>query len=348
MNRRKVLIALSLFTALLPAWSLRAQDLHFSQFYNAPLVCNPANTGFIPDADYRAGANYRRQWASIPVPYKTMSAFGDMQVLRDKFYNGWFGVGLSLMNDEAGTAALQSTRVYGSVAYHQMIGQSSLLSGGFKGGWVSKRINTSKLTFDDQWNGKFFDIQAPTGEVLATNNIGYFDLHAGINYAYFPNENSYINMGVSMQHINRPRESFFDGISPTGNAYDNRLARRLTFFANGSFKLNDMVIVNPQAYYSRMAAANELVAGANVHYNLSGDGATQIIGGAYYRLNDALIPMAGLKYKSMQVVFTYDATMSGLNQFNGYRGGSEISIIHQGIFNSYNGPRNTGCKMPAF
>ena len=33
-----------------------AQDLHFSQFFNSPLTTNPANTGFIPDADYRIGA----------------------------------------------------------------------------------------------------------------------------------------------------------------------------------------------------------------------------------------------------------------------------------------------------
>ena len=41
------------------------QDLHFSQFYNSPLTTNPANTGFIPDADYRIGVNYRNQWSSI-------------------------------------------------------------------------------------------------------------------------------------------------------------------------------------------------------------------------------------------------------------------------------------------
>ena len=34
-----------------------AQDLHFSQFFNNPLPTNPANTGFIPDADYRMGAS---------------------------------------------------------------------------------------------------------------------------------------------------------------------------------------------------------------------------------------------------------------------------------------------------
>ena len=71
-----------------------AQDLHFSQFFNSPLTTNPANTGFIPDADYRIGANYRSQWVNVlGAPYKTMSVWGDAQVFRDRFENGWLGVG---------------------------------------------------------------------------------------------------------------------------------------------------------------------------------------------------------------------------------------------------------------
>ena len=62
---------------LLAACSLElagySQDLHFSQFFNSPLSTNPANTGFIPDGDYRLGVNYRNQWSAImAVPYKTM------------------------------------------------------------------------------------------------------------------------------------------------------------------------------------------------------------------------------------------------------------------------------------
>ncbi len=49
------------------------QDLHFSQFFNNPLLTNPANTGFIPDADYRLGASYRNQYSNImAVPYNTI------------------------------------------------------------------------------------------------------------------------------------------------------------------------------------------------------------------------------------------------------------------------------------
>jgi len=66
------------------------QDLHFSQFMNSPLLTNPANTGFIPAADYRLGMNYRNQWSSImTVPYKTISAYGDNQVFRNWVETGW-------------------------------------------------------------------------------------------------------------------------------------------------------------------------------------------------------------------------------------------------------------------
>src|SRR6476620_7660590 len=91
------LIILASFQAALHGYG---QDLHFSQFFNSPLTTNPANTGFIPDADYRIGANYRNQYSTImTVPYKTMSIFGDAQVFRDRIDNGWMGLGGVILRD---------------------------------------------------------------------------------------------------------------------------------------------------------------------------------------------------------------------------------------------------------
>src|SRR4051812_21272305 len=134
---------------------LQAQDLHFSQFFNSPLTTNPANTGFIPDADYRIGANYRNQYSTVmTVPYKTMSIFGDAQVLRDRIENGWVGLGGVILRDVAGSGNLTSTKVYASAAYHQMLGLNSLLTAGFNAGYVNKQINVSDLKFPDQFDGK--------------------------------------------------------------------------------------------------------------------------------------------------------------------------------------------------
>ena len=310
------------------AESIIAQDLHFSQFFNTPLTTNPANTGFIPDADYRIGANYRNQWSAVmTVPYKTISAFADAQLFRDKLENGWLGLGAVILNDQAGTGSLRSTKIYGSLAYHQMLGLSSLLSAGFNIGWANKNIDQTRLKFPDQFDGKFFDNSLPTSVVLTTNNVSYLDVHAGMNYAYFPRENIYINAGYSIQHVNRPKETFFND-----NTNNGRIPMRHTGFVNAILKVNDRVIINPNAYFSTQARASELVFGINANYNLSEYGEKQLLAGVYYRLGDALVPMVGFELKSIQFAFSYDVTLSSLSKFNNYRGASEFSIIKKGFY----------------
>jgi len=314
-----------------------AQDLHFSQFMNSPLTTNPANTGFIPDGDYRLGVNYRNQWASVmAVPYKTMSAFGDVQIMKDRLENGWVGLGGVVLKDVAGSGNLTSTKVYGSVAYHQMLGYSSLLSLGFNVGYANKQINTTHLRFPDQFDGFFFDNKLPTSAQLNRNSVGYLDMQVGMNYAYFPTERVYVNTGLSVHHVNRPRESFFESDDAS---FDNRLSRRYIGFLNGSLMINDQWIINPNAYFTMQSKASELVVGANANYNLSGDGEYQLIGGLYYRSNESVIPLIGLGYKDFMLSFTYDATMSTLKNYNGTRGAMEFSLIKQGVFSTYNGNR---------
>ncbi len=336
MKQTKYISSLVACLLLLAQWAM-GQDLHFSQFFNSPLLTNPANTGFIPDGDYRLGVNYRNQWSSImQVPYKTMSAFGDMQVMRNQSDNGWMGVGGVILHDVAGSGNLTSTKVYGSVAYHQTLGYSSLLSLGFNVGWVNKQINTANLKFPDQFDGHFFDNKIPTGVVLNRNNTNYLDVQVGMNYAYFPTSDIYLNGGFSAFHVNRPSESFF--VSDAANA-DSRVPLRYTGFLNGSFKLNDEWIINPNVYYSRQTSASELVGGLNAHYNFSGNGESVLIGGLYYRYNESFIPMIGLGLKDYTFSFTYDATTSSLSTYNGTRGAFEFSLIKQGLFSQYNGDK---------
>lgn len=306
----------------------QAQDLHFSQYFNSPLTTNPANTGFIPDADYRIGAHYRNQWSNImSVPYKTMSVFGDAQLFRDRLETGWLGLGGVILSDVAGSGSLRSTKVYGSVAYHQMLGYSSLLSAGFNVGYANKRIDPSKLRFPDQFDGEFFDGQLPTATSLSNTSTSYFDLQAGINYAYFPQENVYINAGYSIQHVNKPRETFFEDKTATGIIPMRHIA-----FANAILKVHEKVIISPNAYFSIQAKATEIAGGMLANYNLSEAGEMQLIGGIYYRHRDAVIPMAGFEINHLRFTFSYDATTSSLSNFNNSRGALEFSLVKKGFY----------------
>lgn len=317
---------------LSPVSFLQAQDLHFSQFFNTPLTTNPANTGFIPDADYRMGVQYRNQYSNImAVPYKTVSAFGDAQLFRDRLENGWLGVGAVILSDVAGSGSLRSTKVYGSVAYHQMLGNSSLVSAGFNLGWANKRIDQSKLKFPDQFDESlgFFDSNAPTNVILNNTNVSYFDMQVGLNYAFFPQEDVYINAGYSIHHVNRPKESFFNDKSPNGTGI---IPMRQIAFVNAILKVNPSVIINPNIYYTTQAKASEIVGGFNLNYDLSGDGEKQLIAGAYYRTGDAVIPVLGFELSNIRFTFSYDATISTLKEFNQSRGALEFSLVKKGFY----------------
>ena len=343
--QKKAVRAVAFVAGLCLSAASQAQDLHFSQYMNSPLLTNPANTGFMPDGDYRLGVNYRNQWSSVTAfPYKTMSAFGDVQTMQNSGNTGWMGLGGVILRDVAGTGVLTSTKIYGSIAYHQMIDAGSLLSLGFNVGWANKRINTSNLTFPSQWNGKFFDShQVGAAPKLDYSNINYLDMQVGMNYAYFPSDRMYLNAGFSAMHVNRPKESFFND----QEGINNRIPVRYTAFLNGSFKASDMLIVNPNVYASLQAKSYEIVGGLNAHYNMSGDGEKVLIGGLYYRYRDAIIPMIGLGFKDLTFTFTYDVTTSDMANYNNARGGFEFSLIKQGVVDRYSGNRRES-MCPSF
>ena len=321
-----------------------AQGLHFSQYFNAPLLVNPANAGFNPDYNYRFGGNYRNQWANLASPpYQTSCLWGDVQMFTGKFQNSWIGLGGTIYKDQAGSGNLTSTQGYASIAYHQLLGNSSLLSLGVNLGAVSKNIDLNKLTFDNQWNGQFFNTSSPVegGENFVKNNVTYFDMQIGLNYAWFVSETVYLNVGYSAMHINKPTESFFS----VNSDVDATVPIRSTLFFNGSFKLQDLWILNPNIYISKSGGNNEAVVGMNANRNLSGDGAKQLILGLYYRYRDAFIPMVGYQLNDLKMTVSYDVTASNLAGFNGSQGGYELSIVKSGSFDRTHPIK---CNAPKF
>jgi type IX secretion system PorP/SprF family membrane protein len=214
-----------------------------------------------------------------------------------------------------------------------MLGLSSLLTAGFNVGWANKRIDQSKLTFPDQFDGHFFDASLPTSAQLLNNSVSYFDMQAGINYAYFPTTDIYINAGYSIHHVNRPKETFFE------DGESSRLDARQIGFLNAILKMSDNVIINPAAYYTTMAGASELIFGLNADYNLSGDGSKIITAGLFYRYGDAFIPTVGLQINNIRFTFSYDVTTSSLKNFNHSFGSDEFNLLNKGFYNTFNGDK---------
>src|SRR5215467_13253895 len=123
-----------------------AQDLHFSQFFNAPLLRNPALAGIFT-GDYRIQGVYRDQWNSVTNAYRTGSLNAEY-----KFHmgtgNDFMTTGLQAVFDKAGTVGLTTTQLLPALNYHKSLSdqKTMYLSFGLMGGLVRKSIDASKIT----------------------------------------------------------------------------------------------------------------------------------------------------------------------------------------------------------
>ena len=334
----KVTLASALLIAA--AVKVEAQSIHFSQYYNAPMLLNPANTALMPEDDYRVGLNYRNQWATVPVPYSTFSAFADFKTFSssDGLTTNWLGIGGAVFNDVAGDGNLALTRFEGFAAYHLGVGTYSMLSLGLSGGYAQRSVNYDNLTFDSQWDGFKFNTSQASNEPKGIIKTTYTTIGAGINYAYFPNDNVYMKFGAGVANINQPVESFYGG--------SNKLGIRPTADVDILFKANDTWILNPSVYFATQKGAYELVYGTMFQVYVGGRQETyptQLILGIYNRLNESIIGVIGFEWGKVRLTSSYDITISSLAPYNSASGAFELSLIYQGVYGGDKGRRNYNC-----
>src|SRR5579864_8642241 len=103
MNLRTVALYLfllgSLTGGLLGPLTGLAQDIHFSQFYEAPLLRNPALAGIFT-GDYRVQAIFHNQWNSFSNAYRTGSLSGEYKWPVGKS-SDFFTTGMEILYDQA-------------------------------------------------------------------------------------------------------------------------------------------------------------------------------------------------------------------------------------------------------
>jgi type IX secretion system PorP/SprF family membrane protein len=302
-----------------------AQDPNFSQFFASPLTLNPALTGKF-DGVYRVAGNYRNQWPTINNAFRTYTASFDMGILKNSIPEfDQFGIGFLGFADDAGNGVLKNNAIGMSLAYHKALDENGFhqLGVGFQGAYVGKRLDVTKVTFEDQLTPSGFT--GATSEVFPGQkvNVSYFDMNAGILYNGTTDGYNNFYLGASMYHINRPKESFQD------KQYFN-LSGRLTLQAGGKVKVGANNYIHMSANYSRQANANNTVVGGAYALNVndSEDNPTNIYIGSWYRFGDAIIPYVGLEFGEFHIGATYDVNISSLKPGSNMRGGAEISLIY--------------------
>jgi type IX secretion system PorP/SprF family membrane protein len=243
-----------------------AQDIHFSQYYMSPMHLNPAMTG-VMNCNGRLMANYRNQWASVlkSNAFKTYSAAYDMSMPIGRY--DFFGGGISLMGDQAGSLDFASMQGKLSASYSKRMGgyrkQNHYLVVGAEGGAVQRSINFANARYGTQHNGEgAFDPSQATNENFTSNSFVFGDVGAGLLWFTTIDQNNSFNIGAAAAHLNRANQSFVN------NKFEG-LYTKFTIHAGGEFMLNRKLGLAPNVAYFMQGPSFELNPGTALKFNLS-------------------------------------------------------------------------------
>jgi type IX secretion system PorP/SprF family membrane protein len=333
---KKICLTLVVFAASVA--SVCAQDLHFSQFFETPLLRNPALAGIFT-GDYRIQGVYRDQWNSFTNGYRTGSFNGEYKLPVGRT-DDFLTLGLQILYDKAGTAGLTSTQVFPVINYNKSLSNSHpmYLSLGFMGGYVEKRIDVSKITTNSQFDGAAFNPSLPTGETFPTPDIHYWDGSVGMSFnsSFGQNQQHTMYFGVAYHHLNRPMNSFYQNTAV-------ELQPKWVVSGGAKFNIDERSEFTVQADYSSQGVARETIGGVMYGYKLGefSDDPKYVLGiGAYMRLGDAFIPVIKLDMLPLSMAISYDVNISTLNTVSQGQGGFELSISYTGFLDRENSSKN--------
>ena len=265
-----------------------AQDPLFTQFYANPLYLNPAFAGTARCP--RVNMNFRDQWPGIEGTFVTYSASYDQHI---DVISG--GLGLLVTTDQAGKGTLNTTNVSAIYSYHLPVSRSFSLKAGLQATYLQKKVDWAKLTFGDMIDPRRGFIWQ-TDEIPITEGINTVDFSAGLlgfSKTYF--------VGAAVHHLTEPNESLTQ-VTPSP------LPMKITGHAGAVIPIGgrgDEMNISPNVLYQQQQQFKQLNLGVYVTRG-------PIIGGLWYRIDDAVMMLVGLQHEVFKFGYSYDITISKL------------------------------------
>jgi type IX secretion system PorP/SprF family membrane protein len=318
-------------TALFPAFAFAQADIHFSQFYEESILRNPALTGVF-SKDYKLGAYYRSQWASISNPYNTFLASAETHMQVRETSEDFVSFGLLAYYDKAGSIDQKITSVYPAINYNKSLNSdhNTFLSFGFTGGYIQYSFDPNKATFNNQYQNNKFNPSNPTLENLPNAKMNVWDLGAGVNFntsAGPGNALTYV-IGFSGYHFTQPKFSYYQKEGITQNM-------RINGNASMAWNMQDNVSSQIHVNYAMQGTYRELMVGGIINWVQATQGYDEVFllsGGLFYRYQDAIIPVFKVSYRSLAFGISYDVNISTLQEASNMQGGYEFTLFYTGNF----------------
>jgi hypothetical protein len=141
------------------------------------------------------------------------------------------------------------------------------------------------------------------------------------------------NVGAALYHISQPQMSYYTS-GPNNSAPGTKLYMREVFHTQLQYGIpNSNIGILPAVIVYLQGPAHEVDFGSKFRYVLRQE--SKYTGfskgsafdlGVFYRLQDALIIMAGLEFGSIAFCVSYDVNVSSLTNASSGRGGFEVSL----------------------
>lgn len=341
---RKIIKYLAIFLTMHYANNAWGQDINFSQFYELPLLRNPALAGIF-SGDYEVTTAYRNQWQSVTTPYRTFAVGLEYKKPVKRNSNDFFTIGLQGTNDIAGDSRLRRTQVFPVLNFHKSLNSEKdmYLSAGIMGGPVMQRFDPSRLTFDDQFVNGAYSSTNPTKEVFTNTGFTYWDLTAGLTFSSVAGAGTRFYLGAALFHITKPKVAF-------QKLYDVVLNQKYVVNGGLSAPINDASKLIVYADYFMQGGARQIQGGLLLNHDFINDGEDRKVGlsgGLVYRAGDAIIPVVKLDYNKLGLGFNYDINISKLKTASQLRGAFEVTLSYRGFTKNESSSLNS-VRCPAF
>lgn len=146
---------------------------------------------------------------------------------------------------------------------------------------------------------------------------------AGIYWNLLRHRSLGFDAGLSVFHINKPKQSLFDN-------NDIRLDRKIVFHTGSQFNATRKIHVYPGICFMSQGKYKEVDIGTLTKFIKVPTEANYLALslGLFYRMNDALNFVAGIDYRDVSVGVSYDVNLSTLVPASHSMGGLEISLIY--------------------
>ena len=304
-GKSRIIFLLLLVALIVP--SLQSQDLHYSQFYNAPLVVNPALTGVF-NGDQRVTFSFRDQGRSLPTPYLTFTAGYDQKIYPKKSDKAFWGIGGFFNYDKQGDSQLQLVNLNLAGSFSRIINKKNIITIGAMIGYANRGFDPEALTWDTQWdtNTNQFNETLGSGENFSFESFNFIETGLGLNYRWQKTDRTKFDIGVGGFHLTKPQSRFNDSV-------DQVLPMRFSMYAIHSRELSQKLDLELDAMYQLQDKYRELLMGAYLNFYLNeerGKNRQFRVGSGYRITADVVFIKAGIQINELFVSASYDLDLS--------------------------------------